>query len=63
MLVNVLAPKKCMLWINNVALEKLITPEPGDLKVTYHPLYSMNKFMTNKSKLPQDGTQVFPYMG
>ena len=34
-----------------------------DLKVTYHPLYSMNKFVTNKSKLPQDGAQVFPYMG
>ena len=25
--------------------------------------YSMNKFVTNKSRLPQDGTQVFPYMG
>ena len=34
-----------------------------DLKVIYHPLYSMNKFVTNKSKLPQDGAQVFPYMG
>ena len=33
------------------------------LKVTYHPLYSMNTFVTNKSKLPQDGAQVFPYMG
>ena len=33
------------------------------LKVTYHPLCSMNKFVTNKSKLPQDGGQVFPYMG
>ena len=33
------------------------------LKVIYHPLYSMNKFVTKKSKLPQDGTQVFPYMG
>ena len=33
------------------------------LKVIYHPLYSMNKFVTNKSKLPQDGAQVFPYMG
>ena len=33
------------------------------LKVTYHPLYSMNKFVTNKSKLPQDGAQVFPFMG
>ena len=32
------------------------------LKVIYHPLYSMNKFVTNKSKLPQDGAQVFPYM-
>ena len=44
-----------MLWINNVALEELIKSEPGDLKVTYHPLYSMNTFVTNKSKLPQDG--------
>ena len=35
----------------------------ADLKVIYHPLYSMNKFVTNKSKLPQDGAQVFPYMG
>ena len=33
------------------------------LKVIYHPLYSMNKFVTNKSKLPQDGTQVFLYVG
>ena len=33
------------------------------LKVIYHPLYSMNKFVTNKSKLPQDGAQLFPYMG
>ena len=33
------------------------------LKVIYHPLYSMNKLVTNKSKLPQDGAQVFPYMG
>ena len=32
------------------------------LKVIYHPLYSVNKFVTNKSKLPQDGAQVFPYM-
>ena len=29
----------------------------------YHPLYSMNNFVTNKSKLPQDGAHVFPYMG
>ena len=33
------------------------------LKVIYHPLYSMSKFVTNKSKLPQDGAQVFPYIG
>ena len=33
------------------------------LKVIYHPLYSMNNFVTNKLKLPQDGTQVFSYMG
>ena len=33
------------------------------LKVIYHPLYSMNKCVTNKSKLPQDGAHVFPYMG
>ena len=32
------------------------------LKVIYHPLYSMNKFVRNKSKLPQNGAQVFPYM-
>ena len=32
------------------------------LKVIYHPLYSINDFVTNKSKLPQDGAQVFPYM-
>ena len=33
------------------------------LKVIYHPLYSMNNFVTNKSKLPQDGAQMFPNMG
>ena len=38
-------------------------PNCCELKVIYHPLYSMNKFVTNKSKLPQDGAQVFPYMG
>ena len=32
------------------------------LKVIYHPLYSMNKFVTNKAKLSQDEAQVFPYM-
>ena len=29
------------------------------LKVIYHPLHSMNNFVTNK--LSQDGAQVFPY--
>ena len=33
------------------------------LKEIYQPLYSMNKFVTNKSKLPQDGAHLFPYMG
>ena len=37
--------------------------DPPILKVIYHLLYSINKFVTNKSKLPQDGTQVFLYMG
>ena len=32
------------------------------LKVIYYPLYGMNNFVTTKSKLPQDGAQVFPYM-
>ena len=31
----------------------------GDLS----PLYSVNKFVKNKSKLPQDGAQAFLYMG
>ena len=34
----------------------------NNLKVIYQPLYSMNKFVTNKSKLPQNEAQVFPYM-
>ena len=33
------------------------------LKVIYHTLYSRNNFVTNKSKLPQNRAQVFPYMG
>ena len=44
----------------------IFNPSPAKLsylKVIYHPLYSMNKFVTNKSKLPQDGAQVFLYMG
>ena len=38
-------------------------PFRDNLKVIYHPLYSMNKIVTTKSKLPQDGAQVSPYMG
>ena len=34
-----------------------------DHKVTYRPLYSIIQFVTNKSNLPQDGAQVFLYMG
>ena len=33
------------------------------LKVIYHPLYSMNKFVTNKSKLPQDGVTLYGVIG
>ena len=33
------------------------------LKGIYHTLYGMNNFVTNKSKLTQDGAQLFPYMG
>ena len=41
----------------------LVSNDDGDafegnvkaLKVTYHPVYGMNNFVTNKSKLPQDG--------
>ena len=32
----------------------------GHIKSDLSPLYIMNKFVTNKSKLPQDGAQVFP---
>ena len=34
-----------------------------DFQGDIHPLYSMNKFLTNKSKLPQDGAQVLSYTG
>ena len=51
----------------NVILIKNYSEPPrceyDTLKVIYHPLYSMNNFVANKSKLPQDGTQVFPYIG
>ena len=29
------------------------------LKVIYHPIYSLDKFVTSKSKLPLDGAQLF----
>ena len=44
-------------------LETWLLSIVNNLKVIYHPLYSMNNFVTNKSKLPQDGAEVFPYMG
>ena len=43
-----------------VVISSITTPS---FKVIYHPLYSMNKLVINKSKLPQDGAQVFPYVG
>ena len=48
---------------SGVILNSNFLRENIPLKVIYHPLYSMNKFVTNKSKLPQDGAQVFPFMG
>ena len=42
-----------------IKLNKSFSPT---LKVIYHPLYGMNNFVTNKSKFPQDGAQVFSYM-
>ena len=33
------------------------------LMVTYHLFYGMNKFVTNKSKLPQDGAQIVSLYG
>ena len=56
------------IYLNFVFIKKKITTSQyhkshNVLKVIHHPLYSMNKFVTNKSKLPQDGAQVFPYMG
>ena len=51
----------CM-WYMVMSLKSL-TGFSLTLKVIYHPIYSMNKFVTNKAKLSQDGAQVFPYMG
>ena len=47
----------------NDELMEVCWSEDCILKVIYHLLYSINNFVTNKSKLPQDGAQVFPYMG
>ena len=33
------------------------------IKVIYHPLYSMINFVTNKSKLPQNGHKCFLIWG
>ena len=46
-----------------ITLQHFSPKKIRNLKVIYHPLYSMKNFVTNKSKLPQDGAQVFPYMG
>ena len=46
-----------------ITLENIYDSRINLLKVIYHPLYSMNNFVTNQSKLSQDGAQVFPYMG
>ena len=54
---------KYSLYIKAYKCEVFTTLTKIVLKVIYHPLYSMNNFVTNKSKLPQDGAQVFPYMG
>ena len=43
--------------------EDIIEENNNFLPKFSHPLYSMNNFMTNKSMLPQDGAQVFPYRG
>ena len=58
--------KKCFENLKETIVSRFITFSCDIhtmLKVTYHPLYSMNKSVTNKSMLPQDGAQVFPYMG
>ena len=53
-----------VLYIKNTDLEQLVFDKLVTmLKVIYHPLYSMNNFVTNKSKLPQDGAQVFSLYG
>ena len=59
-------PLKCLIYAKNHDTIKPFCPHINVvfavLKVIYHPLYSMNNFVTNKSKLPQDGAQV-PYKG
>ena len=44
----------CVLYTLSGSFEHEFKLEPC-LKLIYHPLYSMNTFVTNKSKLPQDG--------
>ena len=58
---KILHCKYCMYTCGFRINAKLL--KEGSFKVIYHPLYGMNKFVTNKSKLLQDGAQVFPYMG
>ena len=48
---------------HNLRYRLVLTHSIAVLKVIYHPLYSMNNFVTDKSKLPQDGAQVFTYLG
>ena len=63
--------QRCRRWANNkpalsqnhVFVQTLFSPPYNMLMVIYHPLYSMNNSVTNESKLPQDGAQVFFYMG
>ena len=53
----------CLRSYSNIRVANVNVVVKFTLMVIYHPLYSMNKFVTNKSKLPQDGAQMFPYMG
>ena len=50
-------------WIDRYVLTTGINADLCVIKGDLLTLYIMNNFVTNKSKLPQDGAQVFPYMG
>ena len=39
-----------------------ISTQSSVLNVIYHPVYSMNNFVTSKSMLPEDGAQLIPYI-